>query len=99
MKKIERKKVLFLNDNGEMDGHVAVLESDLDAQERYITTLEESRENTVKMLKTVLEMLDQKTCFSYASAVYHFSMSSRLQYIAWHLLQRKNNVVVRSKLR
>ena len=62
MKKIERKKVLFLNDNGEMDGHVAVLESDLDAQERYITTLEESRENTVKMLKTVLEMLDQKTC-------------------------------------
>ena len=62
MKKIERKKVLFLNDNGEMDGHVAVLESDLDTQERYITTLEESRENTVKMLKTVLEMLDQKTC-------------------------------------
>ena len=62
MKKVERKKVLFLNDNGEMDGHVAVLESDLDAQEHYITTLEESRENTVKMLKTVLEMLDQKTC-------------------------------------
>ena len=59
MKKIERKKVLFLNGNGEMDGRVAVLESDLDAQEHYITTLEESRENTVKMLKTVLEMLDK----------------------------------------
>jgi len=34
MKKIERKKVLFLNDNGEMDGHVAVLESDLDELEQ-----------------------------------------------------------------
>lgn len=63
MKKIERKKVLFLNDNGEMDGHVAVLESDLDEQERYITALESRCENTVKMLKTVLEMLDKKTCF------------------------------------
>ena len=51
---------MFLNDNGEMDGHVAVLESDLDAQERYITTLQESRDNTVKMLKAVLSILDTK---------------------------------------
>ena len=40
MKKIERKKVLFLNDNGEMDGHVAVLESDLDELEQRVERLE-----------------------------------------------------------
>lgn len=55
MKKIER-----LGDNG--GDVVFVYASDLDEQERYIAVLEESRENTVKMLKTVLEMLDTKTC-------------------------------------
>ena len=69
MKKIERLDdciddyIYFRGESIILDsGFYVVKESDLDEQERYIAVLESRCENTVKMLKTVLQMLDTKTC-------------------------------------